>query len=82
MSHGILTFISAGGGQYTKYSPLSRPDEIRCLLFESGNGDDPFVCQIRHINLGEGLPFEAISYVWGSRAKDHGILCDGHSRYH
>lgn len=66
---------SSEGDRY-RYTPLSRPDEIRCLILECGGSDEPLACQLRHIKLGED-PFEAVSYVWGSSVKDHGILCDG-----
>ncbi|KUI70563.1 Heterokaryon incompatibility protein 6, OR allele [Cytospora mali] len=59
-----------------EYSSLSGPNDIRCLILKSGSGSEPLSCQLRHIKLGEGVPFEAISYVWGSRVMDYNILCD------
>lgn len=48
-----------------QHSPLTGPDEIRCLVLESGTGDadDPLVCSLHHHNLDDEPDFEAISYV-------------------
>lgn len=62
-----------------QYAPLSRPDEIRCLVLESGTGDadDPLVCSLHHHSLDDEPDFEAISYTWGSSNKTHTIFCNG-----
>lgn len=70
------TSTSAEEDRY-KYSPISAPGEIRCLILDCGSGDEPLTCELHHSNLEEGPVFEAISYVWGSSVKDHSILCNG-----
>lgn len=62
-----------------QYDPLSEPDEIRCLVLESGTGDadEPLVCSLRHHRLADNPDFEAISYTWGNSQKTHTISCNG-----
>ncbi|KUI68296.1 Heterokaryon incompatibility protein 6, OR allele [Cytospora mali] len=72
--HGVS--MSAGDDQY-EYTPLSEPDEIRCLILECGSGDEPLSCQLRSFRLGEKPVYEAISYVWGEPVMNHSILCHG-----
>ncbi|KAH9204699.1 heterokaryon incompatibility protein-domain-containing protein [Leptodontidium sp. 2 PMI_412] len=51
------------------YSPLSNIDEIRLVILESGSGDDPIICQLFHVKLGD-RKYEALSYEWGDASDD------------
>jgi hypothetical protein len=53
---------------------------IRILQVEPGKKDDPLHCTLDHIDLSTNPPpYEAVSYVWGSSARDTLIVCNGKS---
>ncbi|PMD31301.1 hypothetical protein L207DRAFT_519556 [Hyaloscypha variabilis F] len=50
---------------------------IRLIRLHSGSGDDPIVCSMTVDSLNGGLiPFEAVSYVWGSEENPRSITCN------
>ncbi|KAE9381906.1 hypothetical protein N431DRAFT_491194 [Stipitochalara longipes BDJ] len=50
---------------------------IRLLQLHSGAGDDPIVCSMMGGPLNGGsMPFEAVSYVWGSEENPRSITCN------
>ena len=59
------------------YPPLPRGDFIRLLILDPGTNDEVLNGTLHVASLGEGLEFEAISYVWGSPRKTCTILCNG-----
>ncbi|KAK6858249.1 HET-domain-containing protein [Apiospora arundinis] len=62
-----------------RHKPLGSPDLIRVLdLQPSRSPSAPIQCKLRQVPLdGSGTTFEALSYVWGARAGDQPIICDG-----
>ncbi|OCK83636.1 HET-domain-containing protein [Lepidopterella palustris CBS 459.81] len=59
------------------YKPLKSDDSIRLLRLEPGKGDDPIVCTLQPTGLrGNHQPYEALSYVWGSRNSFGEITCN------
>ncbi|KAK8859682.1 heterokaryon incompatibility protein-domain-containing protein [Apiospora arundinis] len=62
-----------------RHKPLGSPDLIRVLdLQPSRSPSAPIQCKLRQVPLDDsGTTFEALSYVWGARAGDQPILCDG-----
>jgi len=62
------------------YDPFeeSRPDEIRVLrVHPSASIDDPVICDLRIVSLGDNPEYAALSYTWGPPLFDHQITCDG-----
>ncbi|KAK3938721.1 heterokaryon incompatibility protein-domain-containing protein [Diplogelasinospora grovesii] len=55
-----------------QYQPLQSPKSIRVLRLFGGSGDD-LVAELIETALGDkgSVPYEAISYVWGSATKSH-----------
>lgn len=47
-----------------KYSSLSDPNCIRLLRLHEGSETDVIVCDLFEAQLGQHLPFEALSYTW------------------
>jgi hypothetical protein len=62
------------------YEPLPQNNTIRYLILQPGAGDDPLVCSLRAESIEKVPPFEAISYVWGSKERNHEIICGYFSR--
>ncbi|KAE9363379.1 hypothetical protein N431DRAFT_550973 [Stipitochalara longipes BDJ] len=58
-----------------KYEPLPQGNSIRYLILLPGDGDDPLVCSLHAGSIEDVPPFEAISYVWGSKERNHAIFC-------
>ncbi|KAI1294366.1 hypothetical protein F5Y03DRAFT_373219 [Xylaria venustula] len=46
------------------YKLLNLPHETRLLTILPGEGSDPVVCQLSHLDLTSYEPFEALSYCW------------------
>lgn len=60
------------------YQPLTSADEIRILILEPGKDSTTLVGRLEVVNLSQAHgAFEAISYVWGSEAKDQTMIIDG-----
>jgi Heterokaryon incompatibility protein (HET) len=70
---------STGKFQYDDEGPIYREGHaIRLLHLESGQG--PIQCQLFKAFLhktGNGMPYEALSYTWGSPKKTNRILLNG-----
>ncbi|KAL1879845.1 hypothetical protein Daus18300_001684 [Diaporthe australafricana] len=63
-----------------EYQPLLSKQHTRRLVPEPGTGDDSLIGSLEMIDLGSAAdlaPFEAISYVWGSKIKCQTITIDG-----
>ncbi|KAJ0116046.1 Heterokaryon incompatibility protein 6 [Diaporthe amygdali] len=60
-----------------KYTPISPQDEIRCLILEPGQDEDPLTGSIKTYKLTEAPEYEAISYAWGLPLFRSEIVCDG-----
>lgn len=60
-----------------RYKQLPEGRYTRFLLLDPGQGDEPLSGVLITEALSSGVPYEAISYVWGSNVKDHTILCSG-----
>ncbi|KAH6871566.1 heterokaryon incompatibility protein-domain-containing protein [Thelonectria olida] len=65
------------------HRPLG-PGEIRLLVLNPGNPDEPIACYLEHYPVANVKPFSALSYVWGAPAPSGGdgvapptILLDG-----
>lgn len=61
------------------HRPLSQPDEIRVVKLLPGPFDDPIVCTLEHIRLGDvgtTTRFEAVSYAWGDPTQTRLITLD------
>jgi hypothetical protein len=59
-----------------KYKPLWWLDEIRLIILEPGSSSDPIRCRLIHTELGL-QDYEALSYEWGTSAKDLEISING-----
>lgn len=59
-----------------KYEPLPGASFIRYLILRPGQGDDRLVCSLQTASIDALPPFEAISYVWGDKARTHRLFCD------
>lgn len=64
--------------QFT-YSPIDlSTNAIRVLRLCHGYGTDPIVCELVQILLeDDGVPYEALSYAWGTAPEDVQITLDG-----
>jgi len=58
-----------------QYEPLTAPARIRVLLLAGGSG--PVFANLVETTVPGGIPYEAISYVWGDPAKPHMINLGG-----
>lgn len=50
------------------YQQLETKGEIRVLVVKPGKDFNKVVCELKHINIiipEKGVPYEAVSYVWG-----------------
>lgn len=56
------------------YCPLQH-DEIRLLHLFPGSCADGLEITLKHVGLGQGPRFEALSYTWGTSAKDCHVRC-------
>jgi hypothetical protein len=63
-----------------RYEALPQSNSIRYLILRPGDGDDPLVCSLRAGSIDKVPPFEAISYVWGSKERSHEVFCGRFSR--
>lgn len=62
----------------TLYRTLSFDSETRLvILLPSKNFQSPIECRLEHATLGDGRPFEALSYVWGEPSFTATIALDG-----
>ncbi|TID14537.1 hypothetical protein E2P81_ATG08489 [Venturia nashicola] len=59
------------------YQPLTCNDTIRVLIIEPGALETPIRCRLAHQRLGEKLPYEALSYVWGPESPAYEITVNG-----
>lgn len=57
------------------YQPLTRPHETRVLIIQPGSGKEELVCNLSHIEVGSGEPYEALSYCW-SKSVAHQLDLD------
>ncbi|PQE22776.1 Heterokaryon incompatibility protein [Rutstroemia sp. NJR-2017a BVV2] len=64
-------------GPNYKYQCLEKPDEIRVLVLEPGEGTDPLRCHVKIVSLSSNPYYEALSYVWGDPTITKPILCSG-----
>lgn len=55
------------------YRPLTNNDTIRVLVIDPGTLTMPIRCRLEHQRLGEKLPYEALSYVWGPESPTYEI---------
>src|SRR5436190_15840060 len=51
--------------------------EIRVLLIQPGNWDDPINCSLETVSLACNPHYEALSYVWGDPHVTESIRMDG-----
>jgi hypothetical protein len=51
---------------------------IRLLQIHPGHGDAILECSLQERPLNCGIPYQALSYVWGDPSITRTILCDGH----
>lgn len=73
----ILREEGADPGEYI-YQPLESTDYIRKLILEPGKDSATLVGRLEVVNLSQAHgAFEAISYVWGSEARDQTMIIDG-----
>lgn len=65
-------------GRY-QYSQLSGSRQIRLLKLHPGGGrrDQQLAIDLITVSLDAAPPFEALSYAWGDRTSQTGILCCG-----
>ncbi|KAI5457047.1 heterokaryon incompatibility protein-domain-containing protein [Mariannaea sp. PMI_226] len=78
---GTLAENPQQGHKY-EYKSLPVGGFARYLVLQPASSDtDPLVCNLYTARLEEFPPFEAISYVWGSSAKNRPITCDGNAFY-
>ncbi|KAF4821648.1 Heterokaryon incompatibility protein 6, OR allele [Colletotrichum tropicale] len=71
------------------YQSLPHGNFIRCLVLEAGQSAEPLRCRLETWNLDDvrgpgnifGPHYYAISYVWGTNAKDKVILCNDKTTY-
>ncbi|KAK0736632.1 heterokaryon incompatibility protein-domain-containing protein [Apiosordaria backusii] len=68
--------ISSAGVLY-EYAPLPESNAIRVLILKPGGVDDALCCSLDTTSLNKPIPYEAISYVWGSKRRDRPIRIDG-----
>jgi hypothetical protein len=71
--------MSSSHEQYTsiQYQPL-KENEIRLLKLLPGAPDDPIRAELFHITLEAGhIPYNALSYTWGSQENFRAIFVDG-----
>jgi len=47
--------------------------ELRLILVEPGDFEEPIRCQLQHVELDRKPDYEAVSYVWGSRSDQESI---------
>ena len=61
------------------YTPLKR-NEIRLLILNPGNKDEPINCFLENFPVAKPKPFAALSYVWGQDTPEtrRSILLDGY----
>lgn len=54
-------------------------DAIRLVRLLKGDNDQPVECEIfeTYLHQAEGVPYEALSYVWGTRHSEEIISVDG-----
>ncbi|KAH6677846.1 heterokaryon incompatibility protein-domain-containing protein [Plectosphaerella plurivora] len=54
-------------------------DSIRLIRLQSGRPDDPVVCDLLEVLLGDtdGVPYSALSYTWGDSSMTRSIRLDG-----
>lgn len=54
-------------------------DAIRLVRLLKGDKDHPIECEIfeTYLHQAEGVPYEALSYVWGTRHSEEMISVDG-----
>ena len=60
-----------------RYEPLRRPDCIRLLHIDPGNGSDEIHCSLMEADPSTTPHYEALSYTWGSPDVFKTIVCDG-----
>jgi hypothetical protein len=59
-----------------QYSTLGGPKSIRVLLLSGGSANQLFA-ELIETTLGDNIPFEAISYVWGNSTKSRRLALRG-----
>jgi hypothetical protein len=61
-----------------KYRPLDlNGPSLRLLKFLEGNHGDNIQCELIDGWIEEGIPYDALSYIWGSTGKAATITVDG-----
>lgn len=64
--------------RHYEYQSLPDGHFARYLILQPATTDtEPFVCTLHTAHLDDIPPFEAISYVWGTPAKNQQITCNG-----
>lgn len=74
MSHASdQTSKTEGNGSSGRlYEPLPEGNSvIRYMILDPGEGDDALSWTLHTMALNDPVPYEAISYVWGSTNRDH-----------
>ncbi|KEZ45545.1 hypothetical protein SAPIO_CDS1879 [Scedosporium apiospermum] len=61
--------------------PLPEGNFIRLMILEPGEDGDALSCTMKTMNLDNPVPYEAVSYVWGSTHRDHPIKVAGQTTY-
>ncbi|KAH9203637.1 heterokaryon incompatibility protein-domain-containing protein [Leptodontidium sp. 2 PMI_412] len=60
-----------------EYQSLKKVDDIRILVLEAGQEDEPLRCHVKDVSLSSNTPYEALSYVWGDPTVKVPIECSG-----
>jgi hypothetical protein len=55
----------------------SSPTQIRVLHLLPGSKEDDIRCSLRRVAISQRVPYEALSYTWGSPGRCHRVECDG-----
>ena len=55
----------------------SSPTQIRVLHLLPGTKEDDIRCSLRHVAISQRVPYEALSYTWGSPDRCYQVECDG-----
>jgi len=63
-----------------RYDPLNtKSNEIRLLrLYPASSLSAPLICDLIHEELKPGLPYEALSYTWGSSIRARSMTINSH----
>lgn len=82
LSHRPKQSLSIPEGRRYVYKSLGENKCVRFLTLQPGSGSDPLVGSLEFgsldpADIAQLLPYEAISYVWGTSDRLFELLCDG-----